>query len=130
MKVEDVYVQDRRLWLRLREKRGKRLEMPCHHNLETYLQAYLDCTEIAANDKGPLFRSNGRTIGQLTAHPAPGKCLSDDRPASRATASWPRSATTRSGRSAAFVIVLAREQPSGPVRDHRKLRPLFQAAAV
>ena len=34
MKVEDVYVQNRRLWVRLHEKGGKRHEMPCHHNLE------------------------------------------------------------------------------------------------
>jgi hypothetical protein len=37
MKVADVFVQDRRMWVRLREKGGKRHEMPCHHNLETYL---------------------------------------------------------------------------------------------
>ena len=42
MKVEDVYVQNRRLWVRLHEKGGKRHEMPCHHNLETYLHAYID----------------------------------------------------------------------------------------
>jgi integrase/recombinase XerC len=48
MKVEDVFVQDRRLWVRLREKGGKRHEMPCHHNLESYLQAYLDGGGIAA----------------------------------------------------------------------------------
>jgi integrase/recombinase XerC len=41
MKVDDVYVQNRRLWVRLHEKGGKRHEMPCHHNLETYLEAYL-----------------------------------------------------------------------------------------
>jgi integrase len=46
IKVEDVFVQDRRLWLRLREKGGKRHEMPCHHNLETYLHAYFACTAI------------------------------------------------------------------------------------
>ena len=40
MKVEDVYVQKRRLWVRLHEKGGKRHEMPCHHNLEVYLHAY------------------------------------------------------------------------------------------
>ena len=34
MKVEDVYVQNRRLWVRLHEKGGKRHELPCHHNLE------------------------------------------------------------------------------------------------
>lgn len=47
MKVEDVYVQNRRLWVRLHEKGGKRHEMPCHHNLEAYLQAY-----IADSDEG------------------------------------------------------------------------------
>jgi integrase/recombinase XerC len=33
MAVEDVYIQNRRLWVRLREKGGKRHAMPCHHNL-------------------------------------------------------------------------------------------------
>jgi site-specific recombinase XerC len=33
MKVEDVYVQHRRLWLRLHEKGGRVHEMPCHHSL-------------------------------------------------------------------------------------------------
>lgn len=42
MKVEDIYSERRRLWVRLREKGGKRHEMPCHYNLETYLTAYLD----------------------------------------------------------------------------------------
>jgi integrase/recombinase XerC len=37
MKVEDVYWQDRRLWVRLHEKGGKRHEMPCDHNLEEAL---------------------------------------------------------------------------------------------
>jgi hypothetical protein len=41
MKVEDLYVQQRRLWVRLHEKGGKRHEMPCHHNLEAYLHAVL-----------------------------------------------------------------------------------------
>src|ERR1019366_8333891 len=57
MKVEDVYVQNRRLWVRLCEKGGKRHEMPCHHNLETYLQEYLDGGGIAEDPKGPLFRT-------------------------------------------------------------------------
>ena len=42
MRVEDVYVQHRRLWVRLHEKGGKRHEMPCHHSLEAYLHGYLD----------------------------------------------------------------------------------------
>ena len=34
MKVEDVFMQNRRLWVRLREKNGEAHTMPCHHNLE------------------------------------------------------------------------------------------------
>lgn len=37
MRVEDVYIQGRRTWVRLHEKGGKRHEMPCHHSLEQYL---------------------------------------------------------------------------------------------
>ena len=29
MKVEDVYVQNRRLWVNLREKGGKAVALPC-----------------------------------------------------------------------------------------------------
>ena len=71
MKVEDVYVQNRRLWLRLHEKGGKRHEMPCHHNLESYLHAYLDGAGIADDRKGPLFRTIGRGTRKLTATPLP-----------------------------------------------------------
>jgi site-specific recombinase XerD len=71
MKVEDVFVQDRRLWVRLREKGGKRHEMPCHHNLEAYLHAYIHGTGISADTKGPLFRTIGRTTGQLSRTPLP-----------------------------------------------------------
>src|SRR5262249_14169041 len=69
MKVEDVYVQNRRLWVRLHEKGGKRHEMPCHHNLETYLQAYLDGTGISADTKDYLFRTVGRGTDRLSARP-------------------------------------------------------------
>jgi hypothetical protein len=31
MRVEDVYIQGRRTWVRLHEKGGKEHEMPCHH---------------------------------------------------------------------------------------------------
>lgn len=66
MKVEDVYTQNRRLWVRLREKGGKAHAMPCHHNLEAYLTAYLEQTGIMDDGKGPLFRTIGRGTGQLT----------------------------------------------------------------
>ena len=66
MRVEDVFVQSRRLWVRLREKGGKRHEMPCHHTLEAYLHAYLDETGIGADPKEWLFRTIGRGTGQLS----------------------------------------------------------------
>jgi integrase len=71
MTVEDVYVQNRRLWIRLNEKGGKRHEMPCHHNLEEYLAAYLDGCGLRDDPKGPLFRTIGRGTSKLTTTPLP-----------------------------------------------------------
>ncbi len=66
MTVADVFVQNRRLWVRLREKGGKRHEMPCHHTLEEYLHAYIDGAGIGSDPKGPLFRTIGRGTKALT----------------------------------------------------------------
>jgi integrase len=66
MTVEDVYTQNRRLWVRLREKGGNRHAMPCHHNLEEYLTAYLDGAGLRGDPKGPLFRPIGRGTDKLT----------------------------------------------------------------
>jgi site-specific recombinase XerD len=71
MKVEDVFTQNRRLWVRLREKGGKAHAMPCHHNLETYLTAYIEGAGLADDPKGPLFRTIGRGTGLLTRTPLP-----------------------------------------------------------
>src|SRR4051812_38474849 len=71
MKVEDAYVQNRRLWVNLREKGGKAVPLPCHHNREAYLHAYLDGTGLASDPQGPLFRTIGRGTGHLTRTPSP-----------------------------------------------------------
>ena len=71
MRVEDVFVQNRRLWVRLHEKGGKRHEMPCHHNLEDYLSAYLDRCALREDRKGPLFRTIARGTKQLSDTPLP-----------------------------------------------------------
>ena len=55
MAVEDVYTQNCRLWVRLREKGGKRHAMPGHHNLEEYLIPYLDGAGLRDDPQGPLF---------------------------------------------------------------------------
>lgn len=69
MRVEDVYTQNRRLWIRLQEKGGKAHAMPCHHTLEEYLHAYLEGTGIAHDPRGPLFRTIQRGTGQLGTRP-------------------------------------------------------------
>lgn len=71
MSVEDIYTQNRRLWVRLQEKGGKQHDMPCHHNLEEYLVAYLDGCDLRRDPKGPLFRTIGRGTHVLTQAPLP-----------------------------------------------------------
>jgi site-specific recombinase XerD len=71
MKVEDVFTQNRRLWVRLREKDGRPHALPCHHNLETYLTTYIEDAGLVLDPKGPLFRTIGRGTGLLTRTPLP-----------------------------------------------------------
>ncbi|MBR8396639.1 tyrosine-type recombinase/integrase [Burkholderia cenocepacia] len=72
MRVDDVYVQQRLLWVRLREKGGKAHAMPCHHTLEAALHAYLEhLSGTGAEPKGPLFRTIARGTRQLSCTPLP-----------------------------------------------------------
>ena len=71
MRVEDVYPQNRRLWVRLHEKGGKQHAMPCHHNLEAYLHEYIDGAGLANDPKALLFQTYSRATGQLTGNPLP-----------------------------------------------------------
>jgi site-specific recombinase XerD len=64
--VEDYFPQKKRWWLRLREKNGKLNEMPCHHNLEEYLDAYIEAARIGEDRKAPLFRSAIGKTGRLS----------------------------------------------------------------
>jgi site-specific recombinase XerD len=66
MRVEDYYPQGKRWWVRLHEKGGKRHEMPAHHNLEAYLDAYIKAAGIADDGMSPLFRSAVGRTGTLT----------------------------------------------------------------
>jgi site-specific recombinase XerD len=67
MRVEDYYPKGKRWWVRLHEKGGKRHEMPAHHNLEEYLDAYIKAAGIDEGSKSPLFRSAAGRTGVLTA---------------------------------------------------------------
>jgi site-specific recombinase XerD len=68
MKVRDYFVQGRRGWVRLHEKGGKEHEVPCHHNLEQYLDEYIDAASITGDLDGPLFRTAAGKTGELTSN--------------------------------------------------------------
>jgi site-specific recombinase XerD len=67
MRAEDVFVQGRRLWVRLHEKGGKEHEMPCHHNLEAWLEAYVQAAGLQG--KAWLFVSARGRSGVLGDQP-------------------------------------------------------------
>jgi integrase/recombinase XerD len=57
MKVGDYFVQGRRRWVRLHEKGSKEHDVPCHHNLDHYLDEYIAAAGIAGDVDGYLFRT-------------------------------------------------------------------------
>ena len=69
MKVEDYFIQGRRGWVRLHEKGGKRHEVPAHHNLDEYFEAYIKVAGLQDDPKGFLFRSVAGKTGKLTTLP-------------------------------------------------------------
>ena len=71
MRVEDVFLQNRRIWVRLHGKGGKQHAMQCHHNLETYLRAYIDGAGLARDPQALLFQCYDRSTRQLNGNPLP-----------------------------------------------------------
>lgn len=66
MNVEDVYVQGKRTWVRLHEKGGKEHTLPCHHELEAYLDAYMVAAGVDGEKGTPLFRTAFGKTGKIT----------------------------------------------------------------
>ena len=67
MRREDYFRQGVRGWLRLREKGGRRHDVPAHHRAAEALEAYL--TAAALEDaRAPLFQSVDRS-GRLSGRP-------------------------------------------------------------
>ena len=64
--VKDYYPLGRRSFLRLDEKGGKQREIPCHHQLEAYLDAYIAAAGLATEKDMPLFRSAIGRTGKLS----------------------------------------------------------------
>jgi site-specific recombinase XerD len=69
MKVDDYYPNGKRWWLRLHEKGGKFHEVPAHHLIEEYLDAYIQAAKIKDDGKGWLFRSAIGKSNRLTDKP-------------------------------------------------------------
>ena len=59
MRVEDYYSQGRRGWVRLHEKGGKRHDLPCNHQLEHLLDAYIAAAGIANSARTFCFAAFG-----------------------------------------------------------------------
>jgi len=66
MDVADYFPKGKRFWVRLHEKGGREHEMPAHHKLEEYLDAYIEAAGIADEKRGPLFRSALGKTGRLS----------------------------------------------------------------
>jgi hypothetical protein len=68
MNVEDYCPQGKCWWVRLHEKVGKQHEMPVHHLLASYIDAYVTTADICADKTSPLFSTlGGRGRKQLGA---------------------------------------------------------------
>ncbi|HEV8413033.1 MAG TPA: tyrosine-type recombinase/integrase [Bryobacteraceae bacterium] len=66
LKVEDYFIQKRRGWIRLHEKGGKVTDLPCHHNLEQFLDEWLDRSGLSKEPEAPLFPTlrHGKLTGR------------------------------------------------------------------
>jgi site-specific recombinase XerD len=71
MEVRDVYSQNRRLWVRLQEKGGKQVELPCHHSLEVYLDDFIDAAGLQDTPRAPLFQTIRRGTDKFSGNPLP-----------------------------------------------------------
>lgn len=60
MNVDDIWLNDRRYWVRLHEKGGRYHEMPLHHNAEQFLLEYMDAANLHGLQGIPLFCTVGR----------------------------------------------------------------------
>ena len=58
--ADDIFVNGRRYFVRLREKGGRQHEMPLHHTAEETVLAYMDAADLHNQKRMPLFRTVDR----------------------------------------------------------------------
>lgn len=67
LRRRDYYTDGRQRCLRLDEKGGKSREIPVRHDLEAFIDEYIDAAAMTADDhSGPLFRTTVRRTKALT----------------------------------------------------------------
>ena len=69
LRVKDYVQQGRRAFLRTHGKGGVEVDIPVHHELAAYLDAYIAAAELAGDKDGYLFRSAKGKTKQLTTKP-------------------------------------------------------------
>jgi hypothetical protein len=110
------------MWLRLHEKGGKHHEMPVHHNLEEYLDSYIDAAGLWEDKKGSLFRASIAKLTSSLKTPSTGKTPFTwsagvhEKPVLR-----PRSAATPSGQPVLSSRPEVTERPAGTHKGRTKL---------
>lgn len=60
LRVRDYYTQGKRSYLRLHEKGGRFNQVPAHHLVQEYLDAYLAASGIDGELDSPLFRATAQ----------------------------------------------------------------------
>jgi site-specific recombinase XerD len=66
LRVKDYATLGRRSVLHLSEKGGKERDLPVHHQLEEYLDSYIEAAAIGDLKDTPLFRAAAGRTGKLT----------------------------------------------------------------
>ena len=71
MRVADYYTQGKRSYLRLHEKGGRFNQVPAHHLVQEYMDAYVNAAGIGDEADSPLFRAarRRRREPELTGRP-------------------------------------------------------------
>lgn len=66
LRRQDYYTDGRQWYLRFDEKGGNQRVIPCRHDLQTYIEAYLAAVGDALDADEPIFRSVFGRTGSLT----------------------------------------------------------------